>query len=131
MSKLNYSKNTLWWLASFIIMSALIFFDFYVYSEISKWFIFVWMYNANFFVYSLINNGRLLINQDKKNRSSILIDFHNSLSFMKFIMIIGVVWLELAELINGYVYVWVMTILSLDIVMLIYRIRISKKEAYK
>lgn len=119
-------RGTVVWALFALAMSTIITVEYSLEGSVSSWLIFVWLYNINFLLYSIFNNGKLVLFQSDRVDNSKFSDFHFSISLVKLLMIAGLVLLELAEQVNTYIYVLVLTILFVDSVMIICRRSFNK-----
>ena len=87
---------------------------------LSEWLLFVWLCNINFFVYSVCNNGKLLIKRvDKPRYNRIIADFHYSINFLKFIGMIIFILSSLVEDLHAYIAWYVITIIFIDTMLIV------------
>lgn len=120
------NKGTVLWALTALAMSAIITVEYWSEGSVSSWLIFVWLYNINFLIYSICNDGKLILFESDRVHNSKFSEFHFSISLVRLLMIIGLVLLELAELVNTYIYVLVLTVIVVDSVMMIFRRSMNK-----
>lgn len=118
------NKHSKWWLLSVVIMSIILIIDFLLESSISQWLFLVWLYNLNFLVYSIFNGGELVTKSNDKKSVNALEGFHNSISFLKFLLIIVFLFVEMFRMKIPYFYILVVIVLILDIAILLFRSKV-------
>lgn len=118
------NKHSKWWLLSIVIMSIILVIDFLLEYSISPWLFFVWLYNLNFLVYSIFNGGELVMKSNGQKSSSVLESFHNSVSFLKFLLILVFLVVEIFRMKIPYFYILVVVVLILDIAILLFRSKV-------
>lgn len=120
-----------WWLTAVILMSGINLDSILIEDTLSEWLLFMWFLSVNFFIYSVCNNGKLLIKRVENPRYNRKVaDFHYSINFLKFIAIIIFILSEVVNDLHDYLAWFVIVILFIDTMLIvIYRNRVTADVA--
>ena len=115
-------KSKYWWLTAATIVMGIVNLWSVLYEGIlSEWLLFVWLCNINFLVYSVYNNGKLLIKRTENPRyNRIIADFHYSINFLKFIAIIIFILSSLVDDLHHYIAWYIIALIVIDTMLIIF-----------
>ncbi|HIW34400.1 MAG TPA: hypothetical protein IAA29_16595 [Candidatus Paenibacillus intestinavium] len=110
-----------WWLTVVIAMGMVNLWSILYDGILSEWLLFVWLCNINFFVYSVCNNGKLLIKRvDKPRYNRIIADFHYSINYLKFIGLIIFILSALVDDLYAYIAWYIIALLIIDTMLIVF-----------
>ncbi|URN95554.1 MAG: hypothetical protein NAG76_04735 [Candidatus Pristimantibacillus lignocellulolyticus] len=120
-----------WWLTAVILMSGINLDSILIEDTLSEWLLFMWFLSVNFFIYSVCNNGKLLIKRvGNPGYNRKVADFHYSINFLKFIAMIIFILSEVVNDLHDYLAWFVIVILFIDTMLIvIYRNRVTADVA--
>ena len=103
------------WLTAVIAMGIVNFWSVLYDGILSEWLMFIWLFNINFFVYSVCNNGKLLITRiENPQYNRIIADFHYSINFLKFIAIIIFIFSSVVDDLHDHIAWYIIALLLID-----------------
>lgn len=116
-----------WWLTAAILLGGANLWSILIEDTLSEWLLFVWFFNVNFFIYSVCNNGKLLIKRTENPRYNWKVaDFHYSINFLKFIAMFILILSAVMNDLHDYLAWFVIVILFIDtILIIIYRNKVT------